>query len=63
MATELRVAKRQYPGTDLDLASCELLDNRNRPYGRQFAELGYDDSDTKRKRFFADLRKAVNETF
>jgi len=63
MATEIRVAVRQCPATDIDMASCELLDNRSRPYGRQFAELGYDDNARKAKRFFSDLRKAVSETF
>ena len=63
MATELRVAIRECPSTDIDLASCELLDNQNRPYGRQFSELGYDDSDCKAKRFFSDLRKAISESF
>ena len=59
MATELRVAKP----ADVTLAACELLDNGSRPYGRQFAELGYDSNDNKRRRFFRDLLAAVNEQF
>lgn len=59
MSTELRVAKP----ADVMLAACELLDNHNRPYGRQFAELGYDDNDSKRQRFFSDLMKAIQENY
>jgi hypothetical protein len=59
MVNEIRTSK----SSDVMLSAEELLDNQNRPYGRQFSELGYDVSDAKRRRFFADLRKAVHETF
>lgn len=61
MTTELRVAVRQCPATNIQLAAEELLDNQNRPYGRQFDELC--NTPAQIKRFFNELVKSVNETF
>jgi hypothetical protein len=41
-------------------AAEELLDAANRPYGRQYDALGYEeDNHSKRARFWADLAAAV----
>lgn len=61
MTVELRVTLRRYPATDTRLAAEELLDNSNRPYGRQFDTLCI--TNRQRSRFFADLEKAATERF
>lgn len=59
MTSELRADRP----ADVELAACELLDNASRPYGRQFAELGYDHNANKARRFFRDLKAKVTEQF
>jgi hypothetical protein len=57
MAVEMSVSKRKFPAVNMKHLAEELLDSRNRPYGRQFDQLGYAEHPRKRSRFFSDLMR------